>query len=230
MTLSNCPVCGASALEQRIETRRMRFEGASLKYESKYLVCATCESETVTPEQARSNKRAVIAAKRAHLRIPSPDALRRWRKKWKLTQEAAGKLLGVGTTAFSKYENSALLPSAPTTRLIDAVLHSDTVVRALAKKYEVVIVERPDSRNFYGAANIPKTSVEWLLQHHLIVATAIPPSHKISAVKVVKKTIGATPHKVTVAPSGPVFAGCPVRSINSTQGKSIFGDSHVAYH
>ena len=40
-----------------------------------------------------------------------PEGIRRIRKKLKLTQEAAGRLIGGGPRAFQKYENGDLLPS-----------------------------------------------------------------------------------------------------------------------
>lgn len=40
-----------------------------------------------------------------------PEEIRRIRKKLKLTQETAGRLIGGGPRAFQKYENADVLPS-----------------------------------------------------------------------------------------------------------------------
>lgn len=134
-----CPICGENEVRCSVQSLDMDFDGVSVSYQSQFSLCGDCGSEFVTLEQSRLNKRAVIEAKSRHLGIPSRQALREWRKRWGLTQKGAGELLGVGPVAFSKYENAALLPSAPTARLLDAVTKSDFIVRQLANKHNVTI-------------------------------------------------------------------------------------------
>lgn len=139
MKFKNCPICGVENIQESVRTEQLRLEGASIEYQSHSCACGACGTEFVTSEQSRLNKRAVVAAKSQYLGLPSREALREWRKKWGLTQKAAGTMLGVGPVAFSKYENATLLPSAPTGRLLDAVMSSDKVVRELAEKHGIAV-------------------------------------------------------------------------------------------
>lgn len=50
--------------------------------------------------------------------IPSPDTIRRVRRKLKLSQREAGGLLKVGESAFDKYERGLVEPSGPTSQLL----------------------------------------------------------------------------------------------------------------
>ncbi|MGO4326718.1 type II TA system antitoxin MqsA family protein [Cupriavidus sp. 2TAF22] len=137
MKQHECPACGEHALRELRQHASFEFEGKALAYCSLATECQTCGLEFVDDEQSKTNKRAVVAARSAALRIPSTLALRNWRKKWGLNQRQAGELLGVGPTAFSKYENDDLVPSAPTARLLYLVTQSDIAVQKLAARYEI---------------------------------------------------------------------------------------------
>jgi HTH-type transcriptional regulator/antitoxin MqsA len=50
--------------------------------------------------------------------IPSPDTIKRVRKKLNLSQREAGGLLKVGENAFDKYERGLVEPSGPTSQLL----------------------------------------------------------------------------------------------------------------
>ncbi|UHC20021.1 type II toxin-antitoxin system MqsA family antitoxin (plasmid) [Methylobacterium currus] len=50
--------------------------------------------------------------------LPSPETIRRVRRKLKLSQRAAGSLLKVGEAAFDKYERGLVEPSGPTAQLL----------------------------------------------------------------------------------------------------------------
>ncbi|WP_310630807.1 type II TA system antitoxin MqsA family protein [Paraburkholderia sp.] len=137
MKTCDCAVCGEHAAVERLRAMTFAHEGKILSYEERAWVCGSCESEFVDAEQSKHNKRAAIAARNAHDGAPSCIAIRNWRKKWGLTQQEAGRLLGVGPVAFSKYENDDLVPSAPTLRLLFLVIKSDEAVRALAARVGV---------------------------------------------------------------------------------------------
>ena len=50
--------------------------------------------------------------------LPSPETIRKVRKKLKLSQREAGKLFKVGDNAFDKYERGLIVPSGPTIQLM----------------------------------------------------------------------------------------------------------------
>lgn len=139
MTEHQCPACGDDALTEQRQHATFEFEGRTLGYCSLYTLCRSCGLEFANAEQAKANKRSVVAARATELGIPSTVALRNWRKKWGLNQKQAGDLLGVGPTAFSKYENDELVPSAPTARLLFLVTQSDIAVQKLAARYDVAL-------------------------------------------------------------------------------------------
>lgn len=62
--------------------------------------------------------RALRALKEKVEGIPTPDTIRRVRKKLKLSQQDAGALLKVGQKAFDKYERGLIEPSGPTIQLL----------------------------------------------------------------------------------------------------------------
>ncbi|MES2488501.1 MAG: type II TA system antitoxin MqsA family protein [Pseudomonadota bacterium] len=143
MNRNECPVCGSGHLTETSEVASFELDGATLSYESHFSTCNKCGSEILSADQSTINKRAAIAAKNKHLGVPSPSELKAWRDRWGLTQHIAGMFLGVGPTAFSKYENAALTPSGPTARLLFAVINSDQATVELAKKYSVTLKITP---------------------------------------------------------------------------------------
>ena len=50
--------------------------------------------------------------------LPSPETIRKVRKKLKLSQREAGQLFKVGDNAFDKYERGLIVPSGPTIQLM----------------------------------------------------------------------------------------------------------------
>lgn len=145
MKTHECAVCGEhSAIEVKV-VKTVDHKGESVRYESRSWVCQACESDYADAEQSRLNKRALIAAKAASEGVPSCFALKKWRKKWAMTQQQAGQLLGVGPVAFSKYENDDQMPSDPTARLLFLVTRSDECVRLLADRFGVQLGGIADS-------------------------------------------------------------------------------------
>lgn len=139
--MNKCPMCGASRDHLTIESETCTFKRAKtqITYTSVWTECDWCEANFVTPEQATENKRAVIEAKAKAEGNPTPSDLKNWRKRWGLSQKDAGTILGVGPTAFSKYENYKLSPSEPTLRLLSVVLEVDEAVEKLSAKYGIAL-------------------------------------------------------------------------------------------
>jgi len=139
--MNTCPICGSQRIREIGTRAQAKWEGGLAVYEIFCSHCDECENDFLRPDQLRRNKRASVKAHYALLGAPSSTALVAWRERWGLTQEAAGRMLGVGPTAFSKYENAAMLPSAPTARLLHAVVTSDEVTRELARKFGVALAD-----------------------------------------------------------------------------------------
>ncbi|MCA8145496.1 type II TA system antitoxin MqsA family protein [Burkholderia vietnamiensis] len=133
--MATCKFCGFDALRERVAKRTVPFDDGEIVVEVRSSVCSQCNRPQVTPEQDKANKRAINEAKRLCLGIPSRAELRKLRARWKMTQAAAGKLLGVGPTAFSKYENGEVLPAAPTARLLNVISSDDGAMLSLVNRY-----------------------------------------------------------------------------------------------
>ena len=71
----------------------------------------------------------LVKANTAHL-LP-PEKIRSTRKKLKLTQEAAGNLLGGGHRAFQKYENGEILPSRAISNLLRLLDQQPSLLKLL---------------------------------------------------------------------------------------------------
>ena len=71
-----------------------------------------------TKEDMKVYSKALNLAKAQAEHLLTPDKIKQTRKKLKLTQEAAGALLGGGHRAFQKYESGEILPSRAISNLL----------------------------------------------------------------------------------------------------------------
>lgn len=69
--------------------------------------------------------------------IPTPDTIRRVRKKLKLSQREAGGLLKVGENAFDKYERGLTEPSGPTSQLLRLLDQHPELVKDLRMTHKM---------------------------------------------------------------------------------------------
>jgi len=73
--------------------------------------CDQSEESIHTSEDMKVSDRMLNRLKAQGEGLLEPEEIRRIRKKLRLSQEAAGLLIGGGPRAFQKYENGDLLPS-----------------------------------------------------------------------------------------------------------------------
>ncbi|MFY1957066.1 type II TA system antitoxin MqsA family protein [Achromobacter xylosoxidans] len=146
MTQPHCPLCGEGLLTSHVEKNTLNEGSLTFTADLHYSICSVCEGEVVLPEQLVANKKSAVAAKGKVLGMPTPAQLKAWRAKHGLSQEAAGLLTGVGKVAFSKYENLALAPSAPTARLLHVLMTNALAVHQLAHEWNVRISDLPPTR------------------------------------------------------------------------------------
>ena len=71
-----------------------------------------------TKDDMKVYSRALNRAKAEAEHLLTPDKIKKTRQKLKLTQEAAGNLLGGGRRAFQKYESGEILPSRAISNLL----------------------------------------------------------------------------------------------------------------
>jgi len=109
---SKCPHCERGELESRTIEEAIRYGGSDLAVQGVEIsVCPVCSEELVLPEQAKANEVLFADAKRQHDGLLTSGEIVSWRKRHRLSQADAAKLLGGGVNAFSKYERGEVMQS-----------------------------------------------------------------------------------------------------------------------
>jgi len=84
-----------------------------------------------TKEDMKVYSKALNRAKAEAEHLLTPDKIRAARKRLKLTQEAAGDLLGGGHRAFQKYESGEILPSRAISNLLKLLWKEPAMLEVL---------------------------------------------------------------------------------------------------
>ena len=116
-----CPQCAAEMQRDESRTEVVNYQGESLIVSGLAgWFCAACEEAIFDDESARRYAAAgdALIAK-SHERQQAE--IRRIRKKLGLTQVEAGRLLGVGKLAFSRYERGESPAPGPLVKLLRLV-------------------------------------------------------------------------------------------------------------
>lgn len=123
-----CPHCERGDLESRVVDETIRYDESDLSVPGIQIsVCPTCYEEIVLPEQARANELRFADAKRKHDGLLVSSEIVAWRKKHRLSQAEAAKLLGGGANAFSKYERGEVIQS----RAMDLLMRASQAIPAV---------------------------------------------------------------------------------------------------
>jgi HTH-type transcriptional regulator/antitoxin MqsA len=157
----------------------LEFAGREEQYQKRYLECDHCMAIRTPAEAAKCNALEINDAKLRALGAPSRAELKKMRASWKLTQGKAGKIFGVGPTAFSKYENGEVVPAAPTARLLFLACHDDKAIPLLAEHCEVEL----------AAASKPATRER---SAGVVWPTGFNPEHLHMALTVLHPSTGVT--------------------------------------
>ena len=105
-----CPETGAPMYRGAHPTT-LTYKGESITFDMPGWYCDRSEESVHTGEDLKVSDRVLNRLKAAHEGLLPPEEIHRIRKKLRLTQEAAGLLIGGGPRAFQKYEKGDLLPS-----------------------------------------------------------------------------------------------------------------------
>jgi HTH-type transcriptional regulator/antitoxin MqsA len=87
------------------------YKGERLVVDMPGWYCDQSDESIHTGEDMKVSDRALNRLKARAEGLLEPEDIRRIRKRLRLTQEAAGELIGGGPRAFQKYETGDLLPS-----------------------------------------------------------------------------------------------------------------------
>jgi HTH-type transcriptional regulator/antitoxin MqsA len=111
--MTDNPVCPETGAPMRRDVRPMTlaYKGESITFDQPGWYCDQSEESIHTGEDMKISDRMLNRLKARSEGLLEPEEIRRIRKKLRLTQEAAGLVIGGGPRAFQKYESGDLLPS-----------------------------------------------------------------------------------------------------------------------
>jgi HTH-type transcriptional regulator/antitoxin MqsA len=110
MTNPVCPETGAP-MYRGVRPMTLTYKGDSLTFDMPGWYCDQSEESIHTGEDMKVSDRMLNLLKARSEKLLEPEEIRRIRKKLRLSQEAAGLLIGGGPRAFQKYESGDLVPS-----------------------------------------------------------------------------------------------------------------------
>ena len=105
-----CPQTGAP-MYRSVRPMTLTYKDRSLTFDMPGWYCDQSDESIHTGEDMKISDRMLNLLKARSEGLLEPEEIRRIRKKLRLSQEAAGTLLGGGPRAFQKYESGDLLPS-----------------------------------------------------------------------------------------------------------------------
>ena len=105
-----CPKTGVP-MHRGVRPMTLTYKAESITFEMPGWYCGECEESVHTGKDMQVSDRRLNRLKALGEGLLTPENIRRIRQKLRLSQEAAGLLIGGGPRAFQKYESGDLLPS-----------------------------------------------------------------------------------------------------------------------
>jgi len=110
MTNPICPQTGAP-MKRGVRPITLAYKDQSITFDMPGWYCDQSEESIHTGADMKLSDRMLNRLKARHEGLLEPEEIRRIRKKLKMTQQAAGQVIGGGPRAFQKYESGDMLPS-----------------------------------------------------------------------------------------------------------------------
>ena len=110
MTDPVCPVTGAP-MHRGVRPMTLTYRGESLTFDMPGWYGDESEESLHSGADMKVSDRMLNRLKARTEGLLAPEEIRRARRKLRLSQEAAGQVIGGGPRAFQKYESGDLLPS-----------------------------------------------------------------------------------------------------------------------
>ena len=102
-----CPVCGGNLIEENRE-RVVKYKGNQITIKQPAEWCKSCSEGFLSTEHIKATREQLVDFKRTVDNLLTPEQIKKFRKKFKLTQEKASQIFGGGKRAFSKYERGEI--------------------------------------------------------------------------------------------------------------------------
>ena len=134
---AQCHACGEGALHPHVRSNVVEINGQTISVPLQYSTCDHCGSELTDAEQARANKRAMVAAEKQVVGLLAGSAIREFRKHHQISQADAAQLFGGGKVGFSRYENDDIVQSQAMDSLLRLCIEQPPTLIRLARMRKV---------------------------------------------------------------------------------------------
>ncbi len=131
-TNPECPKTGAP-LHRGLRSLTLTYKEESITFDMPGWYCDACEESIHTGKDMKVSDRMLNRLKARREGLLESEKIRGIRKKLRLSQEAAGLLIGGGPRAFQKYESGDMLPSRAVSSAL-VLLDRDPDALAVLKK------------------------------------------------------------------------------------------------
>jgi HTH-type transcriptional regulator/antitoxin MqsA len=133
MTNPVCPETGA-LMRRDVRPMTLTYKGESITFDMPGWYCDQSEESIHIGEDMKISDRMLNRLKARSEGLLEPEEIRRIRKKLRLTQEAAGLVIGGGPRAFQKYESGDLLPSRAISSALVLLDHDPKALTVLRRR------------------------------------------------------------------------------------------------
>ena len=120
-------------MHRNVRPVTLTFKGESVTFDMPGWYCDQCDESIHTGKDMKVSDRMLNRLKARSEGLLEPEEIRRIRKKLRLSQEAAGIVIGGGPRAFQKYESGDLLPSKAISSAL-VLLDHDPATLAILKR------------------------------------------------------------------------------------------------
>ncbi|MGA7563221.1 MAG: type II toxin-antitoxin system MqsA family antitoxin [Desulfobaccales bacterium] len=134
-TNPECPKTGAP-LHHGVRPMTLTYKEESITFDMPGWYCDECDESIHTGKDMKVSDRMLNRLKARSEGLLEPSMIRRIRKKLRLSQEAAGLLIGGGPRAFQKYENGDLLPSRAVSSALLLLDRDPDALEVLKKRHD----------------------------------------------------------------------------------------------
>ncbi|MDP2045649.1 MAG: type II toxin-antitoxin system MqsA family antitoxin [Deltaproteobacteria bacterium] len=130
-----CPKTGAP-MHRGVRPMTLTYKEESITFDMPGWYCDECEESIHTGKDMKVSDRMLNRLKAKSEGLLEPEEIRLIRKKLRLSQEAAGLLVGGGPRAFQKYESGDLLPSRAVSSALVLLDHDPKALAVLKRRFD----------------------------------------------------------------------------------------------
>lgn len=130
-----CPKTGAP-MHRGVRPMTLTYKEESITFDMPGWYCDESDESIHTGKDMKVSDRMLNRLKARSEGLLEPEEIRHIRKKLRLSQEAAGLLIGGGPRAFQKYESGDLLPSRAVSSALVLLDHDPKGIAVLKRRHD----------------------------------------------------------------------------------------------